>query len=172
MGRRVWGKRQWGGAGRPEVAGSSVLSISGSVGQGARQVLNAGIDAYFWALQEPLTEGALAERGPAMLGGLCRASRPAAGAPLAGPHTAATSPLECSVGTGDIRFASPVGSVAGQAALGGERKVSVRAKVAFARCRDYTDDVPGGGGACGGRVWAGWSALCGRARRCWSNPTC
>jgi glycerate 2-kinase len=47
--------------------GIPALLIAGSVGPDARRILDSGVDAYLWALQEPVLEGSLAERGPAML---------------------------------------------------------------------------------------------------------
>lgn len=66
-GQTAYGKAP---AGVAKVAGSlgiPVIAISGSVTPEAAKVLDVGIDAYLWALQEPVRETDLRARGPQML---------------------------------------------------------------------------------------------------------
>ena len=66
-GQTVFGKAPAGVANVARAAGVPVIALCGSLGRDAGRVHEAGVDAYFSALEESVTEEALPVRGPGML---------------------------------------------------------------------------------------------------------
>jgi glycerate 2-kinase len=66
-GQTVCGKTVSGVARIAKSQGIPVIAICGCAGEGAEEVLSAGVDAYFTALEEPIDESALPTRGPGLL---------------------------------------------------------------------------------------------------------
>lgn len=66
-GQTVHGKTPVGVARVAQALGIPVIAIVGSLGMGARAVLDHGIDAYFSVLQRPMSEAQIRRHGPAML---------------------------------------------------------------------------------------------------------
>lgn len=66
-GQTVYGKTPAGVAKAAKRNGKPVIAICGSAGDGVENVYSAGIDAYFTALREPLSEKDLRCKGPALL---------------------------------------------------------------------------------------------------------
>jgi glycerate kinase len=66
-GQTVFGKAPAGVAKVARALGVPVIAICGSLGPGVEKVHDIGIDAYFSALEEPVTEAELPARGPGML---------------------------------------------------------------------------------------------------------
>ena len=66
-GQTMFGKTAAGVARVAQEQGIPVIALCGSIGHNAHRVHDAGVVAYFSALQEPLDETQLAKRGPRML---------------------------------------------------------------------------------------------------------